>query len=413
MKHRAFTQQHSSAPGIAGCFSLPKWRHNGALAWLLLMTFVGEGRAQTAGTDQPWSFNVSGNQVYDNVSADSASDSNTITASQISASLSRNWKFRRGALNLSGNGSEYLYNPYSDSSGNQNVTTYGAALGWSYLASPRATWNVSGNLSSSYARDLTTASVTAPEGTTTLDGVGLLPSRDIARYSAVSAGFSYDLSRQTRMRLALNEQNVALESTGYRDTSSVYTDFSIGRQIARSQTIGVVANYSRTLVGGSAQGIQGVSGTWGMPIGKRLNITAAGGVSGYVPPNESAIKLQPTASFGLSFNSHLLLNNDTFAIALSRSVSQTLGFGALLLQGFTASYSVSVNPRLTLGGAGSWDRATDALDQQVLFGRSGSISAAYHLTRTLSLGLNYGIYVRPPDSNQVFSVSLSYGRSWR
>ena len=274
---------------------------------------------------------------------------------------------------------------------------------------PRVT--VSDTLVSSYAQDLTT-----------LTDSGLLPPRVLTRINTATTGLSYDLSPRTHIRWGLTEQSLSVDSSQFAAASTLGTSMSIGRQISRSQTLGVMADYSISDYSGTyASGAgtaenAGLLGTWQQTIGHDVTVNAAGGMRPYTLFGQSGFRIAPAASFGLHVH---LRRSDTLGLRYERSVEQGLGNGTLLTQVAAADYGVSLGRRLALaGGAGYFRGADPAGPTNVHIGQTGNVSVRYILRPTLTAEFNYSLYVLTNSPNPNFSsrraaVSLRYGRRWR
>jgi hypothetical protein len=397
------------------------------LAWALILTLAVDASAQLQGPPtapaatggQPWSLSLSEGELFESESAQLGTPGGSAVpgsqlGSQLSGSLARGWVFPRGSLTVTGNVSQLFYNQNTAGS-DLNQFMYGFGFSGSYAISRRLRWTVADTLSSAYARD-----------TTVLVDAALLPPKALTRYNTASTGLTYDLAPRTHLNWGFSEQNFSVASSQstnsseiaqFPSTSTLGTSIGISQQISRSQSIGVVANYSRTFGNGISESIAGLSATWQVPIGTKLTVTAAGGAYATTLPGQSALQIDPTGTIGIGFNSatHLLFPNDTFGVSLGRALSPELGIGSLLTQGVSATYGVSFGPRLTITGTGSLVSGADALDpNRTLLGRTGSVSVRYLLARGVGVAVAYGVFVRPPtDSDHYASLSLTYGKAWR
>jgi hypothetical protein len=357
-------------------------------------------RRATERADQPWSLNLAASELSETNVQPGLTANSAAVGSELNGNLARTWTSRRGGVTFNGNASEFLYR---GSASGLNQFFYGVGVGASYLVSPRVSFNVSENLTSSYAQDVTT-----------LTDSGLLPPKVLTRANSASTALSYDLSPRTHIRWGLNDQNVSVDSSQFAAASTLGTSINISRQLSRSQTVGVTTDYQRITGAGESENI-GLLGTWQRPIGKSFTVNAAGGIRPYTLPGQSSFRTAPAGSLGITAH---LRRSDTLGLSYDRSVEQGLGNGTLLTQGVAASYGLSLGRRLTLAGSAGYRRGADPVDaSHLLVGQNGSTSVRYVVTQNLTASINYSLYQitnspNPNVSSRRAAVSLTYGRKF-
>lgn len=388
------------------------------LSWGLTCALAAGASAQTEANPQPaaspqavanppavanpaWLIRLGVNEVYESNVRFGASGPIGELGSQLEGTLARGWTGPRGGVSISGNASQFLYRRLPD----LNQFMYGVAGSASYAVTPRVTWDVGDSLSSRYAQDVTAIS-----------DAGLLPPKLLTRINDASTGLRYTLTPRTQIRWGVSEQQVSFESSQFTGASTLATNVNITRQLTRSQTFGVTADYQRTVVNGTIATIQGLLGTWKLAAGKDVSVTGAAGIRPYTLPDQAGFRIAPAGSIG--FNTHLR-SNDTISLHYERSIEQALGIGTHLTQGVAANYGLSLGSRVTIEAGGIYGRGTYPLDPgHLLTGRTASISGRFLLVQNLALAFGSSVYVRTdtpraPISDYRTAMSLTYGRSWR
>jgi hypothetical protein len=363
---------------------------------------------------RPWSLRLGASEVFEsNVGGSVRPDGDL--GSYLEATGGRSWTLPRGDIRVTGNVGENLYRRLT----NLDQFFYGVGASASYRVSRRLAWNASDTLSTGYAQDAIS-----------LNDSALLPPKLLTHLNTASTGLSYELSPRTRLRWGIVEQRISVDSSHFGaggtglpgvsatgvSSSTLTTGINVGRQLSRSQTLGVAGEYKQALVNGTTLSTQGLFSTWQQALGNSMSVAAAGGMRLYTLPGEGRFRTAPGGSIG--FTAHLR-PDDSFGLRYDRSIDQALGNGTLLIDQITATYVLSLGRRLALNGGGNYNRGTSPVDSsRLLVGRTGTIAARCSLAQNLALAVEYRLYRRSDTSSPTISgytttASLTYGRTWR
>jgi hypothetical protein len=364
--------------------------------------FARASQAQ-AGAAEPWSFGLAVNGSYEGNALFAASEGEEEFSHSVSANLARGWTLRRGSASLTGSASQFFYRKTTS----LNDFRYNAAGSLSHALTRRLMWSGSGAVSSGLARDaelLTDAGLVLPSVST--------------RSSSSSSMFSYALTRRSQLSWSLSQAGVGFSSGLFRGGTSLTSVLSYGRQVGRSQTIGITQDYARSFSGDESTTIQGVSGTWSGTMTGDWTAHASVGVRPYSVPDEDGNRFTTGISAGVS---KPVRPGQTMGVNYDRTVTQTFGVdtGNHLVQSVSGNYSIALTRTLSTSFAGTYSKSHNPLSpDQGLEGQTASASLAYRVTPSLALSISSAMYSRAlSGSDRATSyntgVSLSYGTSWR
>jgi hypothetical protein len=356
----------------------------------------------------PWSVTLGVHEALEsNVEGTPGGDQDV--GSLLDAAMTRNWTGQRGDVRVFGNLAENIYRKTTS----LNQFLYGVGAGTSYKVSRRMLWDVSDTLTSSYAQDATV-----------LSDSGLLPPKLLTHVNTASSALRYDLSSTTQIRWLLSEQTVSFDSSQlasapasqFGASSTLTTGVNVGRQLSRSQTLGVTEEYRRTNTFGETEITDALLVTWQDAVSKDITVTGTAGTSLYTQPGQSGFGSAPTGSIG--FNAHLR-HDDMLGLRYERFVEQALGNLTHLSDQVWAAYVLSLSRRLKLDASANYGRGIFPLDpNHKRSGETATITARYVLTQDLTVALGYALAERfespgPEVSDRRATMSLTYGLKWR
>src|SRR6202043_2138506 len=96
-----------------------------------------------------------------------------------------------------------------------------------------------------------------------------------------STGLKYALSPRTSIRWDVAEQTASFAGGQLPAASTLTTALSFGRQLTRSQSVGVSATFQDAKTTGTTDTNEGVFGTWQQSIGRDVFVDAAAGMRLY------------------------------------------------------------------------------------------------------------------------------------
>jgi hypothetical protein len=282
--------------------------------------------------------------------------------------------------------------------------TYGLNARTSLSLTPRLSWNVGGNLTSTYAQD---ANV--------LIGNGLVYQKVLTRIGTASTALSYDWSPRTQIRASVSALKVGFVNTqSLVGGTNLTTTFSLTHQINRSQKLGL--DYAQTFSNGASGTIVALLGTW-QATARNFTINANGGVHPYQVLGLSGYRFAPGGSIGVASK---VGNRNTFGVSYEHTVEQAYGFsGARLSNRVNANFGVAVTRRLQLDANANYGTNVDPVDPNSrLDGTTAALQARYLIVQNLSVAGGYTVWQRretplPLITSNRATFTATYGLTWR
>ena len=378
-----------------------------ALVPLLVCGVAQVSRAQTqeggAGQVRPWSVAIGAHQSYESGGQfTGGGDSAGLIARGLTARIGRNWQLRRGSLDLSGDGNQYLYG-----GGQPDRLMYGVTGGGSYSLTRRFTWRASGSMNNSYARD---------SSVLTESGIILQDNSAMTKTYIASTEVSYALSPRSSLSGSVGHTQVSFGGdSSLSSGSSLATHAAYTRELTRTQSLSV--SFGNTFSSGLTGDIQGLLATWHKKVGQGLTLSLGGGARPYTLYGEPGRRIAPGLSMGLTGRVN---SAQTLSLTYERAVEQAFGFNRThLAHRVNANYELVIGRRFQVTNTLNYGLNTyPQIANYTLGGWTYSVSSRYLLASNLALTGSYGYWLTqesgvPSLSSFRTVVGLSYGFGWR
>jgi hypothetical protein len=323
-------------------------------------------------------------------------------ATRASVSFGRVWAMRRGGARLGGEVNRPFYNDPTSPS----TTAYGLGASLSYAITRRLNWTLGSSAASSLAQDaelITDAGVVLPNV--------------VATTGTASTTLSYALTPRSSLNWSYGQNGVGFESTIFKGGQGLGTALGLTRQLTRTQSIGLTANYSRTFTTEGTTQVQSYTATWQTQFGKGWTFHATGGIRPYTIPGVEGWAVSPAVSTGISRG---VGENQTVSLSYDRTIEQAFGLDRThLVQAVAGSYVVTLGRKLSIEASGSYAYGTyPLLPDLKLIGQLGSASATYRFIENLGVFVSGTVYRReyrpePPAATFRIGAGLTYGLTWR
>jgi hypothetical protein len=317
-----------------------RWRHVVAAASgaVLLAT---RATAQTPSAAPDWTLTFGTLATSDN-NVRFAEQGESDLSQAFRARVAREWSLPRGALGLSGDGTQTLYRTASD----LDHLSYGLTVHGTYQLTHRATIRVDDAFTSALSRD-------AP----VLGAEGLFFPLAQTQINTAGGSYAYSLSRRSELQVELRNERVSFDSPELRDGSTFTSRASFRTQVDRREIVGFTQEYQYVATEGGDTAVVGLLGTWQRTLGTALNVSAAGGAQAYGLTGPAKIRLTPTGSVRLRGR---FRGATTIVTRYQRLIDQAFGFGRVgIADHFAASYGLTLSRRLGFELGTEYNRSVD------------------------------------------------------
>jgi len=349
---------------------------------------------------------------------DSALNESTVGQSY-SAGLDRIWRLRRGAINLSGDASQFLY------SGSRALDqlTFGANLSAAYQLTRRARITLADGISRGYARQTSIDALTSTR---------LLTPRALTIVHSFGGTYGYDVSPRTQVLGSIQASQVSFdpgdvptlpgeaptpaEPALFADGWTYGSRFTLQRQITRTDGLGLVHEYSSYQNGPlNRSTTHAFRALWQRRVGKNFSLSAEGGVNAYLIDGLEGVGTAPTASATIARH----FRKSTLALRVER-LMEVFG-NAHVSEIVNPSYAVTIGSKLTVGLEGTYARQIFPADPKSDYEAFvGTVTARYALPANLVVSGAYTRWDRvlsqpnaPRLATYYSNLTVGYARSWR
>jgi hypothetical protein len=351
--------------------------------------------------DEPWTLSVGVAGSYEGNLLFVGPEGDQQYSSSVAATLTRAWKLRRGSAALGLSGSQ----PFYQDTTSLNDFRYSFMGVLSHMITRRLTWTGGATATSGLARD---SKVLTDSGL-------VLPSVE-TQTSSSSSVFSYALTPKSHVTWAVAQSGVGFTSVLFHGGTTLSSALAYSRTVGKSQSIGVMQDYSRTFADESAN-VYGVLGTWSLSAGHGWTAFASAGVRPYSVPDEGY-----RMSLGLNGGvTRPLRPGQVVGVTYSQSIEQAFGIARTnsLVQNVSGNYSIALRSNLSAGFGGTFTFAKDPVNpDDHVWGQVFNASLGYRIMRNIALSAGTSFYSRvEAESDRVNStttfLSVSYVTSWR
>jgi hypothetical protein len=328
--------------------------------------------------------------------------------------LDRQWLFRRGAVNLTGDASKFLYPGASGPS----PLTFGGGLSAEYQPTPRARISVSDRLTRGYVRQ-------TPSDL--LSSVRLLFPTAITTSNSLGGSFRYDVSPRTQIQGSGNFDHTSfdassaqggttpLDATLLAGSRTVASRFTVQRQVSHPDSLGVVYEFSSSTSSNEQATTQAVRAAWQRTMGKNFGLIVEGGLNIYAIQRLSGVRMAPTGSVTVSRK----FMRSALSVRVERLI-EVLG-STHVSEAVSPRYTLTIGRNLTVGLEGTYARNTFPVDSNFDYQAwIGSTTVRYALPANLVVSAAYNHWDRvfthntaPKTTTSFSSLMLGYVRAWR
>jgi len=308
-----------------------------------------------------------------------------------SASVSRDFVTRHGAVAFSASGALQRYSAVQS----LNATTYEAHASGFEAASPHAEIGFDAGFSRSYTGD--TRALT--------DSGQLLPQALVDRQSA-ALSLGERLSEVTTLTLRGRYQHLTFPSGNLVGGSQVDAGVTLSHKIGARQVWGVEGSYQSNASDTEKTGaVYGVTASWSGQLARRLAATAALGIASLESPGTSVRNNRPIGSAALTEKGRFWAG----AIEYARQTGQIFGsdrdgLSDVVTARITRSFANEAD--LAFSYQHGWTR--DPSDN-LFSAKSDSVSAgfAFRIRRSLSLAASYSYLLNSPQTPEAADQQLA------